>query len=165
MNSADFKTKFEYYGDGSIKTNPIIMRILLSLALIVPILSSAQDDDYYEIPVKCDRETIKSNEQYENAPSDQLTINSLAINDDCLKINFSSSGCEGDTWELKLVASEIIFFTVPAGRILRLSLKNEELCQTIITKELTFDISNLQVDGDEVILHITNYDEVIMYEY
>ncbi len=141
------------------------MRILLSLAFIVLILSCAQDDDDNETPVNCDLETVISSEQYENAPSDQLTINSLAIDDHCLKINFSSSGCEGDTWELKLVASEIIFFSLPPGRNLRLSLKNEELCQAIITKELTFDISTLQADGDEVILNITNSDETIMYEY
>lgn len=141
------------------------MKILLSVTFIVMILSSSQDDDGHEIPVSCDLESVISNEKYENTPSDQLTINSLAINDNCLQINFSSSGCDGDTWELELVVSEWILFSIPPQRNLRLSLQNEELCQAVITKELTLDISNLQVNGNEVRLNITNSDESIMYKY
>ena len=93
------------------------------------------------------------------------TINSLKITENCLKINFSSSGCSGDTWELKLIDSEDILESNPVQRNLRLSLKNEELCLAFITKELSFDISNLQVDGNQVQLNITNSDDEILYEY
>ena len=117
----------------------ILFLILVGLA----VLSCSKDDDK-ENPIKCDLETLISTEQYTTAPSDQLTINSLSINDNCLKINFSSSGCNGDTWELKLIDSEDILESNPPQRNLRLSLKNEELCLAYITKELTFDISNLQ---------------------
>ena len=88
-----------------------------------------------------------------------------SINDNCLKINFSSGGCNGDTWELKLIDSEDILESYPPQRNLRLSLKNEELCEAYITKELTFDISNLQVDGNKVQLNLTNSDKNILYEY
>ncbi|MDC1539543.1 hypothetical protein N8480_02595 [Flavobacteriaceae bacterium] len=82
-----------------------------------------------------------------------------------MKINFSSSGCNGDTWELKLIDSEDILESNPPQRNLRLSLKNEELCEAYITKELTFDISNLQVDGNKVQLNLTNSDKNILHEY
>ena len=82
-----------------------------------------------------------------------------------MKINFSSSGCGGETWEIKLIDSEDIMESNPPQRNLRLSLKNEEVCLAIVTKELTFDISNLQVGGNRVQLNITNSEETILYEY
>ena len=82
-----------------------------------------------------------------------------------LKINFSSGGCRGYTWELKLIDSEIILYSNPPQRNLRLSLKNEELCEAYITKELTFNVKKLRVDGNQIILNITNSDDQILYEY
>ena len=115
------------------------------------------------IPITRDFTTLISSEEYLNAPSDQLTINSLEITENCLKINFGSSGCSGDTWELKFIDSEDILESIPPQRNLRLSLKNEEECEAFITKELSFDISNLQVDGNQVQLNITNSDDEILY--
>jgi len=133
-------------------------KILLFTLIGLAILSCSKS-------VNCDFETLISTEEYTNAPSDKLTINRLVINDNCLKINFSSSGCNGDTWEVKLIDSEDILESNPPQRNLRLSLKNEELCQAYITKELTFDISNLQLDGNKVQLNLTNSDKNILYEY
>lgn len=141
------------------------MKKLLVFTLIgLTILSCSKDDDD-ENPVNCDFETVISSEQYANAPSDQLIINRLDINDNCLKINFSSGGCSGDTWGLKLIDSGDILESLPPQRNLRLSLKNEELCEAYITKEITFDISNLQVEGNQVQLNITTGDKTILYEY
>lgn len=141
------------------------MRKTLFLTLIILTILSCSKNDDNENSVNCDFETVISPEQYENAPSDKLIINSLAINDNCLKINFSSRGCNGDTWEVKLIDSKFISKSLPPQRDLRLSLKNEELCKANITKELTFDISNLQVDGNQVRLNITNSGESILYQY
>jgi len=141
------------------------MKKILILTLIgITILSCSKNDDNGNSS-NCDFETLISAEQYANTPSDQLTVNRLEIDDNCLKINFSSGGCGGDTWELKLIDSGDILESLPPQRNLRLSLKNEELCEAYITKELTFDISNLQVNGDQVQLNITNSDEIILYEY
>jgi hypothetical protein len=141
------------------------MKKILTLILIgIAILSCSSDDDNGN-QNNCDFETIISEEQYVNAPNDQIEINSLDINDNCLKINFSSGGCDGNTWELKLIDSGDIMESNPPQRNLRLSLKNEELCEAYITKELTFDITNLKVDGNKVQLNIINSDENILYEY
>lgn len=141
------------------------MKKILILTLIgIAILSCSNDNDNGNSN-NCDFETLISAEQYENAPSDQLNINSIEINDNCLKINFSSGGCDGDTWVLKLIDSEDILESNPPQRNLRLSLKNEELCEAYITKELTFNITNLQIDGNKVQLNLINFDENILYEY
>ncbi len=120
------------------------------------------DDDNSD---NCNKVVIISSELYTNAPADQMTINSLDLNENCLNISFSSSGCDGSTWEVKLIDSELILESNPPQRNLRLSLKNEEECEAYITKELTFDINNLKIDGNQVLLNITNSDDQILYEY
>ncbi|SHI42972.1 hypothetical protein SAMN04487911_10244 [Arenibacter nanhaiticus] len=139
-------------------------RILFLTIIVLTNLSCSNNDDHGK-QNNCDFEVMISAKHYVNAPSGRLTINSLEIIDHCLQINFSSGGCSGDTWELKLIDSEDILESFPPQRNLRLSLKNEELCEAYITKELTFDISNLQVEGNKVQLNITNSDQSIIYEY
>ena len=142
------------------------MRKILFLTLIgLAILSCSKDDDN-ENPVNCDFETLISTEQYANAPSDQLNVNSIEINGNCLKINFSASGCDGNSWEVKLIDSEQIMKSNPLQRNLRLSLENNEDCTAVLGKTLTFDISELQIlDDNQVYLNITNSDDQILYEY
>lgn len=142
------------------------MKKILILTIIAIAVLSCSDNDGNGNSNNCDFASIVSTEQYENAPSDQLAINSLEINGDCLKINFSASGCDGNSWALKLIDSEHIFESFPPQRNLRLSFKNWEDCLAFITKELTFDISNLQVNGNKVQLNLTNSENLnILYEY
>lgn len=113
----------------------------------------------------CDQPTIISAEIYESAPTDAVTIHKLEIEGHCLKINFGASGCSGDSWVVKLVDSEAIMESYPPRRNLIFSLKNEELCQAYFTREMTFDLKDLQVDGNKVILQITNTGDEMLYEY
>ena len=136
--------------------------ILIVIIFLLGLSACSKDNDD---DIICEFTTIIDSEAYVNAPSSLLTINSLEINDDCLKINFSAGGCNGNTWEVQLIDSGAVLESMPPQRNLRLSLKNEELCYAYITKELTFDISNLKVDGSEVQLNITNSDATIVYEY
>ncbi len=139
------------------------LNLILGIIIIFTSLSSCDKDD--DNSINCDKQVIISAAEYNTAPNDPLTINTLELNGDCLKINFSSTGCTGDTWELKLIDSEVILYLNPPQRDLRLSLKNDELCDAYITKELTFDVKTLRVDGNQIILNITNSDDQILYEY
>jgi len=112
----------------------------------------------------CGPQVVISSEQYSNINED-IHIQELTITGDCLKIKFSASGCSGDDWELQLIDSGILLESDPPQRNLKLELTNPELCEAYITKEVTFDISNLQVSGNEVLLNITNSDHSILYEY
>ncbi len=129
----------------------------------IAIFSCSNDDDKNQN--NCDFNTLISSEQFKNSPSDQLDINNLEINNDCLKINFSSGGCSGDTWVVKLIDKGITTKSIPPQRSLKLSLKNSELCEALFIRELTFDISNLQVKGNQVKLNIANSNKIILYEY
>ncbi|MCB9256274.1 MAG: hypothetical protein H6579_04005 [Chitinophagales bacterium] len=130
--------------------------------LALSLLACSKNKD---INSTCDLASISSIAQYNNAPSDLVSIDSIWIEDNCLHLIFGASGCSGDSWEVKLIDSEAILESYPPQRNLRLSLKNDELCLAYFTKELSFDISNLQVDGDRVYLNLSDSNQGVLYEY
>ena len=112
----------------------------------------------------CDQDVIISADEYENAPNFPVVIVNMKIVDDCLKIGFGSSGCNGNTWVVKLIDSEIIAESIPCQRTLRLSLDSKEMCEAWISKEISFNIKDLQIQGDnKVVLNISG--KSILYEY
>jgi hypothetical protein len=121
--------------------------------------------DYYQIFAhSCDQDVIVSATEYENAPNDSFSIDDMQIEDNCLKIKFCASGCNGSTWIVKLIDSGVIAESNPCQRILRLSLDNKELCDALITRELSFNIEDLQIHGDNrVQLNVSGH--WILYEY
>jgi hypothetical protein len=112
-------------------------------------------------------ETIIDPTQFKSAALDPLTLNDLEIQNDRLWINFSANGCSGDTWKVKLITTHFVLESKPPQRELVLSLKNDEPCSAPISRDVTFDISNLQLEegGDEMWLNIINTDRRIFYEY
>ena len=137
-------------------------RVILAFVLLSMLACSDSDDPD---PNGCDFGTVISQERYRNAPSDELTINSLEIENDCLKINFSASGCSGDSWKIELIDASSIKESDPPQRDLRLSLDNDELCEAFITRELSFNISRLKVEGGQVVLNLLNSGDQILYSY
>lgn len=124
-------------------------------------------DDFIETDCfeACSVPVIISAEEYQNAPDDELAIVNVKLEGDCLVIKFESSGCDGSSWEIKLIDSEAIMESYPPQRNLRLSLKNEEPCDAVVTKEMAFNISNLRLDYDKILLNITNSGDQVLYEY
>ena len=135
--------------------------ILLSLFLII---SCTQE----EIESSCDQTVLIDSYAYINNESSFFNINSVEIIDDCLSINFSSSGCSANSWQVNLIDSEAIWESFPAQRSLIFSLENKELCLAYITKDISFDISSLQLNNQtSLLLNIENgeNDFQILYEY
>ena len=137
-------------------TTKIFFLILLSFTFSA---CNSDDDDQNE----CNENTIVSSEEFETAPNDQLNINSVNIDGDCLSINFDTGGCNGESWIIKFISSENIEATVPPSRQVRLSLIDNEDCEALITKNVSFSIKNLRVEGNSVVLI---FDDIsIEYEY
>ena len=128
------------------------------------ILLSCNSNDDNTVP-SCDALAILSNFQFINADTNIFDINSVTLNGDCLIANISASGCDGASWVLKLIDSEDILESNPPQRNIRLTLLNQEACLAYITREISFDISGLQVDGDQVQLNLTNTNESFLYNY
>ena len=146
------------------KAQPSMRANILPFLMIFTIIACS-DDRAKDLAQNCQSSTLISQEQYESATASSITINSLDIIGDCLKVNFSSSGCNGDKWEVQLIDSGDVLESFPPQRNLKLSLENKEDCQSYITKEITFDVSNLQVDGNQVKLNFPNSEIRVMYEY
>lgn len=123
--------------------------------------------DYYEIFTKqsdCDQNVIISKTEYENARDDPFAITGMTIDGNCLKITFSASGCDGNSWVVKLIDLGVLAYSDPAQRTLRLSLDNKEACAAVIGKEVSFNIEDLQIQNDNrVWLDISG--NGILYEY
>jgi hypothetical protein len=137
---------------------------LLFIVLTFVLISCNNDDD--TSGSDCDQQTIISAEQFENAPNAPLTIIDMSIEGDCLRINFSASGCSGESWEIKLIDKGVILESSPPIRLLRVSLLNNEACLAVFTRDLTFDLTELQVPNEnEIFLNIANSDEQILYMY
>lgn len=145
-------------------------KLILMFAVIFTSHSCTDCDDDNGSQPQCDFSTVINAELYNDTPSEVVTINpdGLSITGDCLNITYSSSGCDGSTWNEVLYDSGAIMETESLQRNIRLSITNEELCNAIVTKESSFDISNLQVEGENsIILNITNSPETytIVYTY
>jgi hypothetical protein len=140
--------------------------IFITLISIMLIACPGPDDDFF---LNCDKLTIINAEDFANAPNDELVINNLEILENCLIINFSASGCDSETWMFELYDSEEILESNPLQRRLRLSLQknNDDIneCDLYVIKEISFDISNLQVLDSQVVLNIVNSEDQILYEY
>lgn len=144
------------------------MKKIFFYPLVLVLFFACQNDDNESTTIlsDCDGQSvIIDRDQFNNAPNDDVTINRIVIEGDCMEITYSASGCDGNSWEVNLIDSEIIAKSLPGQRSVRLSLKDEELCEAFITQSRVFDISNLQAGGDEVWLNIEGYEERVIYKY
>jgi len=116
---------------------------------------------------ECDQITIVDAGLFDTAPDDGLAIQGVELQGDCLAITFSSSGCDGSRWVTKLIDSEAVLESFPVQRVLRLSLQNDEECDAVITRTLSFDLRPVQLEAyDRIILNIDGYEgERILYTY
>lgn len=143
--------------------------LIISLALLSILYSNCDKDDTSKEDPKpnnssCDASVVIDTDLYDSANSDQITINNYEVQDDCLKINFSSGGCDGNSWQLTLVSSGLVLYSNPPQMHLRFNFENSELCEAYLTKDKSFDLSELEFGGGPVILHIENIDQSILYE-
>ena len=112
----------------------------------------------------CNQNVIISKTEYENAPNDFLEIIDMKIVGNCLKIKFWASGCDRNTWNVKLIDTGIVAESLPEQRTLKLSLENSEDCRAVVTKEISFNIEELQVHGSRRI-QLNVSENWILYEY
>ena len=107
---------------------------------------------------------IVSQSVFESVASVPFTIRDVEIQGDVLRITVSASGCDGSSWRANLIASDIIGRSEPPFRGVKLSFENNEDCLAVITKEFTFNIKNLRVEGsNSVRLNISGIE--IIYRY
>lgn len=144
------------------KTNLSCLFVVLSLFFSCEEETDNSDENVMIDPTNCDFTTIVDANDYASAiESDELSIHSMQIEDECLSITYSAGGCDGESWETRLIDSGEILESFPIQRNLIFELVDNEACEAFITKTTSFDISELKEGYDEVILNITNVDKSI----
>ena len=130
--------------------------------LLIVLFGSCTD----ESPSNCDQHVKVSDSEYDKGPDDFLQFVSVTLSGECLIIEYSASGCNGQNWEEMLLASSAVAESFPVQRYIRLSLDNPEDCLAVFTKTVSFDLGNIQLDEyDTIILNLQDYDQQIRYEY
>jgi len=108
---------------------------------------------------------VVDSDLYQNAPADEFYFQSATIEGNCLKLVVRyAGGCEAVIFQLYDAAS--ILKSLPLQRNIRLSLEDNDFCEALVTEELNYDLTPLQVDGySEVILNLQGYEGGILYSY
>jgi len=109
----------------------------------------------------CDRCVIINRDLYNQTNTNNFTIQTIKVNQDCLEIEFGSSGCDGNSWVIDLVDLGAISETAVPQRDLKLKLINIEECEAFITKTISFNLEPLQLNNYEAInLKIAEFNKI-----
>ena len=108
---------------------------------------------------------IVSKNQFDNASKDPFQFKEVTLTGDCLQVVISYGGGCGDV-EALLIDSEGIDDSLPVQRYLRLSFQDEDLCEALVEKELSFDLKPIQIqDENQIKINLEGWDNPILYSY
>ncbi len=145
------------------------MKKIIFLASVVLCFMNMQcDDDDGERPsiLVCDQTTIVDKEVYDNLVSEHFAIVDAQIIDNCLAVEISASGCDGNSWKFNLVDSGAVAESSPEQRYLKFQLINDENCLAVFERTVSFDLTPLQINGShEIILHLEGLESSLNYKY
>jgi len=128
--------------------------------------TQCDDDDLPLPPQVCDYQVLIDAMAYDETIPLNFNFLATQVIDNCLFIEISASGCNGDSWEVELIDSAIVAESSPEQRFLKFKLINEEVCLAVFDKTYTFNLEPLQVEGsNEIILNIEGYDGSVLYSY
>ena len=142
------------------KLNKLIMFSLICLLL----LNMQCDEDDSVVVEPCGLEIQIDNSAFIEAESH--IVEGLIIENDCMTLMISDSGCDSANWIMTLIDSENIAESMPPQRYLKLVLTNNEVCLAYFSKQEIFDLTSLRVEGmNEVLLNIEGLAEPVTYSY
>lgn len=143
------------------------MRKLFILCVVSGIFfSSCSDDDNNSPNSDCDKNIIVNEARFAQTSTENYHLENIVLNENCLEITIGASGCDSESWEINLIASEMVVETSPVQHLLKIDLFNPEDCTAYIQKTISFDISDLQSSSEnQVQLNIDGWDDNILYSY
>lgn len=143
-------------------------KIFTLLTLFGMLFVACSDDDNNTGDVsQCDLTSqIIEEDAFDEVITENYQISNVVLNQDCLEITLTSSGCDGNTWELNLYGTDAVNFIFPPQRTVKVELVNEELCLAFIEKTVSFDLTPFRIEGqNEVLLNIVGWEEQVIYQY
>ncbi len=142
-------------------------KIIMALVCVALFLNMQCDDDETSLPqTNCASFVAIDGFSYGNSATSPYSINSVSITEDCLLIEVSATGCDGNTWDMQLVDSDVVSESNPPERFVKFFLINTEDCLAVVDRARSFDLTPLQVEGvNEIIINVDEYSEPITYTY
>ena len=127
--------------------------------------TQCDEDDDFQVS-SCGQSAIIDSAFFETAESSEYFLDGYSINDDCLTIEISASGCDGESWSMVLVDSGNVAESSPEQRYLKFVFTNNETCLAVFSQVREFNLSALRVDGsNEIVLNIEGFPEPLSYFY
>ena len=147
-----------------------MIKNLFNLLIIMLVFVGCKGDDSlccpHPSPTNCNEFSIIDETKYNQTNNNNYTITNVVLNGDCLKITVSSSGCNPNNWDMNFVASEVVVQTLPNQWNAKVELINNEACQAVFQKTVSFDLTPFQITGqDQVQIKIQGWNTSIMYQY
>ncbi len=140
-------------------------RAMTLLLLIIAVTTSCNSDDNDPVSEVCDFLGVVDDNQFNTVNPENYVIQSVEIVGSCLQVELSSSGCDGNSWEVRLFGSSEVDDSLPPQRGIGIRLDNSELCEAFITKTYSFELTPFQDSGDTIILRLLDWEGQILYEY
>lgn len=137
----------------------------LIIILFLGLITSCEEDDGKVTVDACGEAALLDSNLFNLTETDNYTIKNASIRGDCLDIEIAASGCDGSTWEVALVDSEAVDKSNPPQRHIKISLKNKELCEAVISKRVSFSLIPLRTNSSKVIFHLADWQNTLEYEY
>jgi hypothetical protein len=137
--------------------------LILIFSFVLVSVSCKKDDDNLASGSKL----LIGKEYFNDYPKDSNMISNAEIIGDTLTITFSASCCNTATWITNLVGSEIILYSDPPQRDIRLSFKNQDpVCDMLCGKTVQFDITPTKLENTNTIkLNLTGWGSQLIYNY
>lgn len=131
----------------------IFTPFICCMLLIFSACSSSSDND-----ANCSKQAQIVSEQTFNDVLINYTVTDVALNEDCLDVTISSSGCSSESWQMDLLSNP--------QHDLKVKLINQELCLAVFQKTVSYSLIPLRVQGQhQVTLNIEGWNEDIVYNY
>ena len=146
------------------KTIQTLLTTLFFISTLLLLLAACEDDNDQSI-VKGSDGVVIDGKIYDATDTDNYTISDAEINGDSLMVTITSSGCDGDSWETRIIDSGNIAESFPEQRYIKLELVNNEACDGIPSRKFSFNIIPLRVSTEGVILHLEGWDDSLLYEF
>ncbi|MEL6846763.1 MAG: hypothetical protein AAFP02_26465, partial [Bacteroidota bacterium] len=123
------------------------MKYLPLFLILILALSACQEPID---PNSCE-DIVRSNRQFDKIDSDEFSLVSAEIRDDCLYATVQhGGGCGGADFDL--IASEGETLSSPPQISMRLVLDNRDMCLALITAEYGFDLQSIQREGGGTVI-------------
>ena len=147
-----------------------MIKSLFKLLIIILVFIGCKGDDSlccpHPNPTNCNEFSIIDETKYQQTNTNNYTITNVVLNGDCLEITLSSSGCNRNNWNMNFIASEAVVETLPIQWYTKVELINNEACQAVFQKTVSFDLTPLKDAGkNQVQINIQGWNTSIMYQY